>query len=118
MKRYLQRKVGEQPYVYFDSQRYATSTCLVTDTDSSGTSTTHPFYPYREYPVTAGSLYYNPSSFQIIAAGVDRIFGAVGGPNPADDWTAKLAAPSLVNFIYHRDNITNFSGGILERETQ
>lgn len=118
VRRYLQRRIGDQPYVYFDWQRYASAECSVTDIDSTTTPITHDIYPYRTNPVGVASPYYNPDSFQIIAAGVDSVFGAVAGPPPADDWTVKNPAPSLVNFTYHRDNITNFSGGVLEREVQ
>jgi prepilin-type N-terminal cleavage/methylation domain-containing protein len=118
VKRYLQRKIGLQPYLYFESQRYPTAFATVTDVDSTGAAVSHPVYPYRQVPINASSPYYNPTTFQIIAAGSDRVFGAVNGAAPNDDWTVRVAPPSLVNLTYHRDNISNFAGGVMERLVQ
>jgi general secretion pathway protein G len=101
VKRYLQRKVLVQPYIYYDSQHYATATITIAGDVQ---------YPYREYPVIASSTYYNPSTFQIVAAGKDEIFGAFAGPD--NDWG------SAPEFRDQRDNIANFAGGVLERLTQ
>ena len=109
VKSYMQARYGEQPYVYYEWQRYTTAEF----TDTAGIK----YVPYRtipESPDPAGgppwANYYNPSTFQIVAAGKDVIFGTVTGAN--DVWTASP------QFRDHRDNLTNFSGGILERLTQ
>lgn len=100
VKRYLQRKIGDQPYLYFDWQHYATATITIGGT---------PLYAYRTVPEVNGN-YFNPNTFQIVAAGKDVTFGAFTGADYV--WSV---SPQLVN---HRDNLTNFSNGILEKELQ
>ncbi len=108
VKRYLQRKIGDQPYLYYDWQRYTTASIVI------GGVTHVPYRTIPESPDPAGgppwANYYFPSTFQIVAAGKDVTFGAVTGPD--DVWTASP------QFREHRDNLSNFSGGILERLTQ
>ncbi len=115
LKRYLQRKVGEQPYLYFDAQRYAIASITI-----GGTAT----YPYLDLDhqttvyapppyIAANHEWFNSTTFQIVAAGVDVDFGA-RGTAPVDqlDW---LSPPQ---YKFHRDNITNFTGGVLEKHLQ
>jgi prepilin-type N-terminal cleavage/methylation domain-containing protein len=107
VRRYLQRKIGEQPYLYYDWQRYPTASITIAGT---------PLYPYRAVPESPDppsppyTNYYNPQTFQIVAAGKDVTFGAFTGAN--DVWS------SGAELKFHRDNLTNFSGGILERMIQ
>lgn len=116
VKRYLQRKIGEQPYVYFSASQYGIASCNVSD-PFNGAPVAHAVYPYRSYP-DATVDYYNLTTFQIVAAGRDRTFGSVDGFAPNDNWTVSYTVPDLRDVMHHRDNITNFSGGILEREVQ
>ncbi len=115
VKRYMQRKVGDQPYLYFDAQRYAIASITI-----GGTAT----YPYMDLDhqtnvyapppyIDANHEWFNPTTFQIVAAGVDVDFGA-RGTAPVDplDW---LSPPQ---YKFHRDNITNFTNGVLEKHIQ
>ncbi len=59
---------------------------------------------------SATSPYYNPNGFQIISAGFDRMYrtGATGGGGPYQKGTDMGVARDA-----ERDNITNFSNGLL-----
>ncbi len=123
VKRYLQRKVGEQPYLYFDAQRYAiaaitigvTPTYPYLDLDHK-TSAAPPAYNPPTSPTTYNVAYhewFNPTTFQIVAAGVDSDFGA-RGTAPVDP----LNWMSPPQYKFHRNNLTNFTGGVLEKHLQ
>ena len=103
--RLLQRSIGDIPYVYFNSKTYDVAFYAM----PAGN-----LYPYalQANPWT----YYNPDSFQIIAAGVDRDFGVMTPPNPpgfpVGDWFSRP------QFLFQRDNVTNFAEGVLEKVTK
>ena len=88
---YMQPRVKVQPFVYFNSNTYATGTynAIVPYVDTSGN-------------------YYNDSSFQLVAAGRDELFLDSNSGIPADDvtWPDDKA---------HHDNLSNFAGGIMQK---
>ena len=109
VKRYLQRKIGDQPYLYFDFRHYKPPVNPGDPIEGFITIGPTTIYAYRTLPV-ANNEYFNPDTFQIIAAGKDVQFGGFTPPNR--DWSVQP------NWVLQRDNLTNFAGGILERVVQ
>jgi len=102
---FIPDKLGA-PYVYFDSRSYAGA--------SSPVALAAPHYPPSIYGTTTvqgratpyfsdlpTEQYVNQKTFQIVSAGLDNDFGAIGG-----------SFPGGTNYNYeNRDNLTNFSNG-------
>ena len=95
---------GARPYLYFSAfnrkNGYLPFFGTYHDTQSITGAT---FLPYRDTQASPTVFtYYQPSGFQIISAGYDKVFGNGGERyQPAPGWVADL------------DNITNFSNGQL-----
>lgn len=122
---YLPPDGKDTPYVYFDSRVYTdkkpiSSTnsdpiaSLCRYEDASGTRLLHPYTTKRNNaPVSATNplTMANPTTFQIISAGLDGDYGDVTAVDPKDPTTYKLF-PFGDNYqIGDLDNISNFSVG-------
>lgn len=105
------------PYVYFDSRTYS-SASYPFDVDGTGTNIVR-LYPYRSNrPLPLGqpphaigpqTQWVNPTTFQIISAGLDGEFGAdtvAAAPN-----LYKVYPEGLQYSPEDYDNIANFSNG-------
>ncbi len=125
VKRFMQESIGEQPYVFFSSKNYLNDGYV---SPLSGEAVV----PYRilqspelPYPPPApndnNASFYNPEKFQIVAAGVDRRFGNLVNMPAGQEfvWTKLEASAGAKDiFPFARNNITNFTQGILEKLTQ
>jgi prepilin-type N-terminal cleavage/methylation domain-containing protein len=91
---FVQAKGPELPYVYFHHQTYALSGYASPVVPGTGSVT-----PYID-PSASPPNYYNPNTFQIIAAGLDGLYGVGDG--------------QMVNnptYVADKDNLTNFAEG-------
>jgi len=116
----------DAPYVYFDSRIYTDKRQISSSNtdpiaslcryeDAAGTRLLHPYTTKRNnapVSVTNPLTMANPTTFQIISAGLDGDYGEVMGVvDPADPTTYKLF-PFGDNYqIGDLDNISNFSVG-------
>lgn len=102
------------PYLYFAAQNYATQAAYAATQGGTGVG--------RPYYLDGGSstngpqnLYANPSTFQIISAGLDGDYGdtsASSNPSPYPSY------PSGSGYTQgDMDNLTNFSPGNLKDQT-
>ena len=98
------------PYVYFASANYAAGTATGYNLAQGGTGVCKPYFQDSSSNVsaTANYVYANPSSFQIISAGLDGNYGVGNCSYPSGGTTY---GPSGVNAYgpYDLDNLANFS---------
>jgi len=112
---YVPQDGPDAPYVYFDSRTY----CDISNTpptplaryDVDPTAGTLYLYPYaKTLPVASTKSFVNPTTFQIISAGVDNEFGAATRIFPIPD---PIPATLTLEREY-LDNQANFSDVIFE----
>jgi hypothetical protein len=85
---------------------------LITLYQPPGANNTGTRFPYFQNQNGNVATYHRGSSFQIVSAGKDRMFGDNTGQNPLGNlWVANSSNGQLTPEAL--DNITNFSGGVL-----
>ena len=118
MPEYLDPLPGQtSPYLYASSyggRGYNVNGSFVhvdLNLGSPSVASTNPTYVYLQSAATtegsAAAVPYNKNSFQIISPGLDTQYG-IGGAYDKDDGFSGFADE------VQKDNITNFSGGVLD----
>jgi type II secretory pathway pseudopilin PulG len=109
---YLPKDGGETPYVYFENRTYATTGGYTINSET--------VRPYKRKIGNAPYPYANPTTYQIICAGLDAEFGdtaatkAKGFPDGLADAANLIDAYTPADM----DNITNFSEGRTLQESR
>lgn len=103
---------GDTAYIHIDSRSYPShninnTSSVVATAEGGFMGSVRPYYDSSV--TTGGGIAQKPSSFQILCAGQDGVFGA----DPTGTMTDKRKFyPSGINYqVEDRDNITNFSEG-------
>lgn len=107
---YLPKDGGETPYVYFDCRTYATNTA----SGGGYTINSETVRPYKRKIGNAPYPYANPTTYQLICAGLDAEFGNTMAAKAKAFPDGLIDAGDTTIEAYTQadlDNITNFSEG-------